>query len=196
MRPPIGYHSGAIVTVWPTTCKSRQHSASRLSCLNDVLPPWRYIRSIACRAQSAAFLRVAALAPRIVVAESRASPVGQGLVRLDVRVENHGYLPTHILSSAKKLEWNEPLVAEALAHGCELANPREARQEVGHLDGWGRGRFSGEGALYHLQSRGSTGAKTRHSSVMPISSARSEKRGGQKRRWIGEEAGRADIQAS
>jgi hypothetical protein len=30
-RPPIGYHSGAIVTVWPTTCRSRQHSARRLA---------------------------------------------------------------------------------------------------------------------------------------------------------------------
>ena len=52
--PPIGYHSGAIVTVWPTTCRSRQHSASRLSRLNEVLPPWRYTRSIASRALSAA----------------------------------------------------------------------------------------------------------------------------------------------
>src|SRR3954451_5748855 len=49
-RPPIGYHSGAIVTVWPTVCRSRQHSARRLSRLNDVLPPWRYIKSIASRA--------------------------------------------------------------------------------------------------------------------------------------------------
>src|SRR3954451_9381766 len=49
-RPPIGYHSGAIVTVWPTTCRSRQHSARRLSRLNDVLPPCRYARSIAARA--------------------------------------------------------------------------------------------------------------------------------------------------
>jgi hypothetical protein len=40
-RPPIGYHSGAIVTVWPTTCRSRQHSARRLSRLKEVLPPWR-----------------------------------------------------------------------------------------------------------------------------------------------------------
>src|SRR5947209_7803872 len=46
----MGYHSGAIVTVWPTTCKSRQHSARRLSRWNHVLPPCRYIRSIASRA--------------------------------------------------------------------------------------------------------------------------------------------------
>ena len=53
-RPPIGYHSGAIVTAWPTTWRSRQHSARRLSRRYDVLPPCRYIKSIASRAQSAA----------------------------------------------------------------------------------------------------------------------------------------------
>jgi len=31
----------AIVAVWPTTCRSRQHSAKRVSRLNEVLPPWR-----------------------------------------------------------------------------------------------------------------------------------------------------------
>jgi hypothetical protein len=29
--PPIGYHSGMSVTAWPTTWRSRQHSARRLS---------------------------------------------------------------------------------------------------------------------------------------------------------------------
>jgi len=46
----MGYHSGAIVTVWPTTCRSRQHSARRLARSKDVLPPCRYTRSIAWRA--------------------------------------------------------------------------------------------------------------------------------------------------
>jgi hypothetical protein len=45
---------GAIVTVWPTTCWSRQHSARRLARWNDVLPPCPYIRSIASRALSPA----------------------------------------------------------------------------------------------------------------------------------------------
>ena len=54
-RPPIGYHSGMSVTACPTTCRSRQHSARRLSRRYDVLPPCRYIRSIASRALSAAW---------------------------------------------------------------------------------------------------------------------------------------------
>jgi hypothetical protein len=49
-RPPIRYRPGAIVTVWPTTCRSRH----RLSCLNEVLPPCQRIRSSAARALPAA----------------------------------------------------------------------------------------------------------------------------------------------
>ena len=123
-------------------------------------PPFERIDEI-CNGQSAAFLRVAALAPSIVVADSQVTRAGGDLSRLDLRVENQGYLPTYVLSSAKKLEWNEPLVAElATTDGCSLANPREARQEVGHLDGWGRGKHDGGSALYHMRSRGNTGAKT------------------------------------
>src|SRR4029453_14287573 len=54
-RPPIGYHSGASVTAWATTWRSRQHSARRLSRWNDVLPPCRNIRSMAWRALSVAY---------------------------------------------------------------------------------------------------------------------------------------------
>ncbi|HKM74099.1 MAG TPA: hypothetical protein VJX94_29245 [Stellaceae bacterium] len=35
--------------MWSTTCKSRQHSMRRLLRWNDVVPPWRYIRSTAAR---------------------------------------------------------------------------------------------------------------------------------------------------
>jgi hypothetical protein len=122
-------------------------------------PPYERIDEI-CQGQSAAFLRVAALAPKVVVAEAQVAPAGGELSRLDLRVENHGYLPTYVLSSARKLEWNEPLVAEITTSGCALANPREARQTVGHLDGWGRGKYDGASALYYMRSRGNTGAKT------------------------------------
>ena len=122
-------------------------------------PPYEKIDEV-CRGQAAAFMRVAALAPSVVVAESQLSAAGGDLVRLDLRVENQGYLATYGPSSAKKLDWNEPLVAEITTSGCSLANPREARQEVGHLDGWGRGKYDGTGALYHMRSRGNTGAKT------------------------------------
>ena len=122
-------------------------------------PPYDRIDEV-CRGVSAAYMHIAALAPK-VVADSHVTAAGGDLTRLDVRVENHGYLATYGLSSAKKLEWNEPLVAEiTTSGGCSLANPREARQEVGHLDGWGRGKYEGTGALYYMRSRGNTGAKT------------------------------------
>jgi len=122
-------------------------------------PPYERIDGI-CRGQSAMFLRVAALAPDVRVAELRCMPAGGELHRIEARIENRGYLATHGLASARKLAWNEELLAELATTDCVLDNPREARQKVGHLDGWGRGRFSGEGALYHLRSRGNTGART------------------------------------
>jgi len=122
-------------------------------------PPYERIDEV-CRGQSAVFLRTAALVPSLRIAETRITALGEGLHRLDVRVENQGYLATHGLSSARKLDWNEPLAAEVTADGCELATPREARQPVGHLDGWGRGRFEGFAALYYMRSRGNTGART------------------------------------
>jgi hypothetical protein len=122
-------------------------------------PPYDRIAEV-CGKQSAAFLRVAALAPQVVVGHAAAVPVGDGLHRVEVRVENRGYLPTYVLSSAKKLAWNEPVWADLSGEGCALVEVDEAHREVGHLDGWGRGLHSGAGALYYLRSRGTTGAKT------------------------------------
>ncbi len=141
-------------------------------------PPYERIDAV-CRGQAATFLRVAAMLPRLRIAECRITPAGNDLFRVDARVENRGYLATHGLASARKLDWNEPLVATIETEGCALANPREARQAVGHLDGWGRGRFEGFAALYYMRSRGSTGAHTlswmlrgRGRSVLRIGSCR------------------------
>jgi hypothetical protein len=114
-----------------------------------------------CRRISALMMRVAAMAPALAFADVAVAPLGEGLYRLEVRVENRGYLATYVLPSAKKLPWNEPLHADLVAEGsCRLAAPHEAHCELGHLDGWGRGLFDGTTALGHMQSRGSTSAKT------------------------------------
>jgi len=106
-------------------------------------------------------MRVAAMAPVLAIAEVAVARLGERLHRLEVRVENRGYLATYVLPSAKKLPWNEPLHADLVAEdGCELAAPQEAHRELGHLDGWGRGLYDGTSALGHMQSRGSTSAKT------------------------------------
>jgi hypothetical protein len=38
--------------------------------------------------------------------------------------------------------------------------PHEAHRALGHLDGWGRGLYDGTAMFGHMQSRGSTSAKT------------------------------------
>ena len=75
-------------------------------------------------------LRIAALAPRVRVTGARAEPLGGGLSRVSAVVENVGYLPTYVLSSAKALPWNDPLHARlvpgegvALAGGDGHASP-------------------------------------------------------------------------
>ena len=116
-----------------------------------------------CTAQTAHFLRTAALAPAVAVdaVETHALDAAQSspLTCVTVTVANHGYLPTFILDSAKELTHNEPLWADVTCDGCELAEPSAAHREIGHLDGWGRGLFDGSGALYAVGTRGTTGAR-------------------------------------
>jgi len=111
-----------------------------------------------CRQHAACFLEVAALAPSVVVRSARALPVGDGLSRVEVVIENTGYLPSHVLASARSLEWNEPLYADLSANGCELVDPGAARVTLGHLGGWGRGVGNGANELAYLSSPGNHGA--------------------------------------
>ena len=122
-------------------------------------PPYDQIASI-CADQSKAFLRVASLAPRLAFGEVTTEALSDGLTRVVVSVENHGYLPTYVLSSARKLDFNEPLHVDADLHGVKLVDPAEAHRSIGHLDGWGRGLYDGSGALYYQRSRGNTGSAT------------------------------------
>ena len=104
-------------------------------------PPYERLADT-CRAQSAAFLRVAALAPRISVQVVRQERV-EGHTRIHIRVANHGYLPSHGLPSAKALPHSEPLRLTARGDGVTLLAPAEAIVEIGHLDGWGGGLYGG-----------------------------------------------------
>ena len=118
-------------------------------------PPYDHLGGV-CAKQSAAFLRVAALAPalRIEVSQKR---LGDALTEVTVRAENHGYLPTWILQAARALPFNEPLHLDVTAEGCAVRGPTHL--PVGHLDGWGRG-LHGAGSLFFLRSRGTTNAQT------------------------------------
>jgi hypothetical protein len=124
-------------------------------------PPYEMLPQV-CDQHSAHFLRVAALAPHVTIDRVTQTEIGPGLRRIDVTIENHGYLPTYVLSSAKALAWNEPLHADITTQGCELATPSDAHREVGHLEGWGRGLFDGSSALFYMQSKGNAHSKTLH----------------------------------
>lgn len=118
-------------------------------------PPYETLPEV-CRQQSAAFLRVAALAPRVGIETIATESLGNGLTRVTVTVANSGYLGSPVLNSARKLTWNETPYVDFEAIDCELVQG-DARQSLPHLDGWGRGSGDGTGAPYYPYGRGNTG---------------------------------------
>lgn len=103
-------------------------------------PPYEQLDAT-CRAQSAAFLRVASLLPRLqmeVVVQQREGDH----TRVELRIANRGYLGTPGLPSAKALPHAEPLRLRVRAEaGATLLGPDQI--EIGHLDGWGAGLHGG-----------------------------------------------------
>ena len=96
-----------------------------------------------CRTQSAAFLRVAALAPRVSIEVVKQERV-EGHTRIELRIVNRGYLASFGVPSAKALPHSEPLRLTARTEGgVKLLAPTEAVLEIGHLDGWGAGLYGG-----------------------------------------------------
>jgi hypothetical protein len=122
-------------------------------------PPLATLGAV-CAAQSAVYLRVAALAPALRVGRIDRTHLPGELTRVDVRIENHGYLGTYGIPSAKKLDWNEPVHVTADTDGCALVDPGSAHQVLGHLDGWGHGLHTGANLAAYPASRGTTGAVT------------------------------------
>jgi hypothetical protein len=106
-----------------------------------------------CEQQSAAFLRVAALVPRLSVQVLRQERLDGGATRVELRVANHGYLGSCGPASAAGLTHAEPLRATFKAEGgATLLAPAEAVVELGHLQGWGRGRHGS--SIFSPWSRG------------------------------------------
>ncbi|MDN5850941.1 MAG: M14 family metallopeptidase [Nitrococcus sp.] len=116
-------------------------------------PPYEMLPEI-CSALSALWLCVAALAPRLSIERFEAIALGGNLYRAHLTIANHGYLPTYILASARRLPWNEPLYAELATSGCTLVDEHEWRQPVGHLGGWGRGLFGAATVVPYPRSQG------------------------------------------
>ncbi len=104
-------------------------------------PPYEKLDDT-CRAQSAAFLRVAALVPRVSVSVLEQTH-SDGVTRTDIRICNHGYLGTCGVPSARTLTHVEPLRLKAVAEAATLLAPTETVVQLGHLDGWGSGLYGG-----------------------------------------------------
>jgi len=104
-------------------------------------PPFEKLAET-CNGQSAAFLRVAALVPRVGVEVVRQETSG-GHTRIELRIANGGYLGTVGMPSAKKLPHAEPLRLTAQGEGVTLVAPAVSIVEIGHLDGWGAGLHGG-----------------------------------------------------
>jgi hypothetical protein len=96
-----------------------------------------------CRTQSAAFLRVAALVPRIAV-EVVGQQRGEGHTRTELRIANRGYLGSVGLPSAKGVPHAEALrLTFEAGRGVTVLAPTEQVIEIGQLDGWGGGLHGG-----------------------------------------------------
>ena len=107
-----------------------------------------------CEEQSHIFLRAAALIPRVRIADVLV--VAEGAHRsIELSIENHGYLPTHGVFASVAHPFNEPLWLDVRCEGgAELLHTDEAHREVGHLEGWGRGRFDFGHAIFFQRSKG------------------------------------------
>jgi hypothetical protein len=119
-------------------------------------PPYEMLDAM-CRGQSAVFQRMLSLLPRVTTTiETEA--LGAHTFRVQVRVKNEGHLATHGIPSAKALALSEPLIVDVIPAGAGVVRDG-ARRVVGHLDGWGHGRFGGMGTWpYQATSGASTDA--------------------------------------
>jgi hypothetical protein len=126
-------------------------------------PPERLPEVVA--QHSKLILHATAMTPRVVASAS--SDVSGDHEQITVTVQNEGYLSTQFVQSAAGLVHNEPLSA-VLTSSARCVGPD--RVELGHLDGWGRGRWDGSGALYFQRTRGTSGRRVARF-VVPAGSA-------------------------
>ena len=105
-----------------------------------------------CAGQSALFLRAAAMVPRPVLT-LEAEALGEGLHAIIATVENHGYLSTAGIPSAASRSFAEaPHLAVEVDGGSLVSGA--PRRGLGHLAGWGKGRFTGHDMLALQRSQG------------------------------------------
>ena len=105
-----------------------------------------------CAGQAALFLRCAAMVPRPVLTIA-SEDLGEGLHAVTATLENDGYLGTVGVPSAAGRPFVEAPHLELEVEGGSLVSGA-ARRDLGHLDGWGKGRFTGHGMMGLQRSSG------------------------------------------
>jgi hypothetical protein len=113
-------------------------------------PPYERLAQT-CNEQSAAFLRVAALAPRVAVEVVSKEKRGD-VTRIELRIANRGYLGSYGLPSARKLPHVEPLRLTVTSDKAQVVAP-SSEVEIGHIDGWGTGLY-GAASVFSPWTRG------------------------------------------
>jgi hypothetical protein len=117
-------------------------------------PPYTQLPKV-CADQVKMSLRLFALTPRLALGEVCMEPLGDDLTRIEVTVSNLGYLPTYGTGKGRERTPSEPVSAVVSVTGCSLVDRSQAKREIGHLEGWGRGRFTAGPPGLH-RSGGST----------------------------------------
>jgi len=90
-----------------------------------------------CEQQARFFFRLAALTPRITIANVEIEPLEGDLRRVRVVVENRGFLPSYVLGSAKTRPYSDG-VRVRLDESSEVELVSSTREHaLGQLGGWG-----------------------------------------------------------
>ena len=88
-----------------------------------------------CHKNTLFSLKHAMMTPRVQIADVTITPLADGVIKVEVVVENVGYLPTNVTKQAINAEVALPVVVEVkLGDGVELVAGKE-KVELGHLAG-------------------------------------------------------------
>ncbi len=105
-------------------------------------PPYERLAHT-CESQSAAFLRVAALIPRMEMHVLSQQKLDADLTRIELHIANTGYLGSYGLSSGKNVPHSESVRLTASGGEATVITPPSGRVDLGNLDGWGAGKYGG-----------------------------------------------------
>jgi len=90
-----------------------------------------------CEKMTRFFLAHAEAYPRLRADIHALEEIGEKVYRIVVAVRNEGYLPTNVTQQAIKMKQAKPVVAEIQLGEHDVLLVGDARQEIGHIDGYG-----------------------------------------------------------